>query len=137
MANAVVEMDPSAVETAAQFLVGVHVADRYNWNPGMGAGGPLGDTKDDEMLALHRAGLAREYDMSGSSDVHVQTVAPAAGPAVGTGSDPRPHAGSRGDPGRPAAPRCAAGSAAPVAAAPPGTGSSVLTSSAMTSHGSG
>jgi hypothetical protein len=77
-----------------------HAADRYNWNPGMPAGGELGDTKDDEMLSLHQAGLAREFDMRGSSAVHIETVTPSAGPSIGTDPDPRPHAGSGSDPGR-------------------------------------
>jgi len=45
----------------------VHVYDRYNWNKGAKA--KLGRRlciKDDDMAELHRAGLAKEFEMRGS-----------------------------------------------------------------------
>ncbi|MFJ3988443.1 hypothetical protein ACIPWY_07280 [Streptomyces sp. NPDC090032] len=46
-----------------------NVWDRYNWDQGKGVNvGPL-DIPDGDMAKLHRAGLAREFDMRGSSTV--------------------------------------------------------------------
>jgi hypothetical protein len=46
-----------------------NVWDRYNWDEGKGVNvGPL-DIPDGQMAKLHRAGLAQEFDMSGSSSV--------------------------------------------------------------------
>jgi hypothetical protein len=47
----------------------VHVFDYYNWNAGQGVGIGDGWIKDDDNARLHRAGLAREFEVSGSSSV--------------------------------------------------------------------
>lgn len=47
----------------------VHVADRYNWDEGKTT--KVGNMKidDSQMQALHQAGLAQEYDVTGTSSV--------------------------------------------------------------------
>ncbi|MFI5649625.1 hypothetical protein ACIA71_00220 [Streptomyces anulatus] len=47
----------------------VNVWDRYNWDPGKAT--PIGPTTvtDADMARLHTTGLAREFDMRGSSSV--------------------------------------------------------------------
>lgn len=51
-----------------------HVWDRYNWDGGKAVTiGPI--TIEDESLAeMHRAGVAQEYDMVGTSDTHHYSV---------------------------------------------------------------
>lgn len=52
-----------------------HLYDRYNWDKGKETHiGPITVT-DERMGALQRAGLAREYDIMGSSQVHTYTCA--------------------------------------------------------------
>jgi hypothetical protein len=77
----------------------VHVHDRYNWDGGKSTEiGPF-TVKDTELAELHRKGLAREYDVSGTSDEITVTIDPsdpgAAAPPAGGGRD-----GGRSDPGR-------------------------------------
>ncbi|GGS26025.1 hypothetical protein [Actinokineospora fastidiosa] len=76
----------------------VHVFDRYNWDGGKSTEiGPI-TVEDSDMAEMHRAGVAQEYDISGSSD-----------PRTYTGEVPGPHQlpeppesrdGTREDPGR-------------------------------------
>ncbi|MDP8908971.1 MAG: hypothetical protein M3N47_07610, partial [Chloroflexota bacterium] len=77
----------------------VHVHDRYNWDGNKSTEiGPI-TVEDKELQALHRKGLAQEYDVDGSSDEITVTVDPddvsSAQPPAGDGRD-----GSRDDPGR-------------------------------------
>lgn len=78
-----------------------HVFDRYNWDGQKATEiGPI--TVSDEQLAdLHRAGVAQEYNISGSTGTkHVDGVVPAPGqlPDLPGPSDDR--TGTRTDPGR-------------------------------------
>ncbi|MFD8789515.1 hypothetical protein [Streptomyces vinaceus] len=68
----------------------VNVWDRYNWDPGKST--PIGPTSvtDADMARLHQTGLAREFDMRGSSSVQHHDLGPDGG-----GSWPDPQ-----DPGR-------------------------------------
>lgn len=77
----------------------VHVYDRYNWDKGKKVEiGPI-TIHDEAMGKLHVVGLAQEYDVRGSTQVHTRTV--------GDGGNEAPHPpgegrdGSRSDPGRP------------------------------------
>ena len=77
----------------------VHVHDRYNWDGNKSTQfGPI-TVKDEELQALHRKGLAQEYDVDGTSDEITVTVDPddpgTAQPPEGDGRD-----GNRADPGR-------------------------------------
>lgn len=77
----------------------VHVHDRYNWDANTSTQiGPV-TVEDKELQALHRKGLAQEYDVDGTSDeIMTVTVDPddaASAAPAGDGRD-----GSRGDPGR-------------------------------------
>lgn len=77
----------------------VHVWDRYNWDGGKSTDiGPI--TVTDESLAeLHRAGVAREYDVTGSTSTqHFQGAPPEPGAPVTAPGDGRD--GTRSDPGR-------------------------------------
>lgn len=47
----------------------VHVADRYNWDKGKDTDVGGVTIGDDQMRALHQAGLAQEYDVTGTSSV--------------------------------------------------------------------
>lgn len=47
----------------------VHVADRYNWDKGKDTDVGGVTIGDDQMQALHQAGLAQEYDVTGTSSV--------------------------------------------------------------------
>ncbi|MFG2663550.1 hypothetical protein ACGFY6_04785 [Streptomyces sp. NPDC048387] len=75
----------------------VNVWDRYNWDSGKAT--PIGPTSvtDADMARLHTVGLAREFDMRGSSSVQqhdLDSGGPAPAPE-GPGRD-----GTRTDPGR-------------------------------------
>jgi hypothetical protein len=78
-----------------------HLIDHYNWDEGK-AVEIFGHTiKDEQIGALHKAGLAREFDTQGTSVVHTMTLGPEGGlVSGGTAPDGREHPGSRGDPGR-------------------------------------
>ncbi|MFE2283303.1 hypothetical protein ACFXDJ_03910 [Streptomyces sp. NPDC059443] len=54
----------------------VNVWDRYNWDPGKAT--PIGPTTvtDADMARLHTTGLAREFDMRGSSSVQQHDLGP-------------------------------------------------------------
>ena len=78
-----------------------HVFDRYNWDQGKSTEiGPI--TIDDSQLAeMHRAGVAQEFDMSGSTDTkHYTGDVPQQGesPSLPDPADNRD--GTRTDPGR-------------------------------------
>ncbi|MEV6731469.1 MULTISPECIES: hypothetical protein [unclassified Streptomyces] len=76
----------------------VNIYDRYNWDGIKST--PIGptDIKDSEMARLHTVGLAREFDMRGTSSVQKYDFdAPGAGvaPPADAGRD-----GTRSDPSR-------------------------------------
>ncbi|GLZ37682.1 hypothetical protein [Actinokineospora sp. NBRC 105648] len=75
-----------------------HVFDRYNWDGGKSTTiGPITIT-DESMAEMHRAGVAQEYDISGTGGVKHYT-----GPVPAAGELPPPpdnRDGQRGDPGR-------------------------------------
>lgn len=86
----------------------VHTFDRYNWDKGKQVSiGPI-TVKDEELAKLHRAGLAREYEVGGSSDPSsVETDLPGQPGAPPPEVELPPDAegregreGGRGDPGR-------------------------------------
>ncbi|MDI3407830.1 hypothetical protein [Streptomyces cavernicola] len=57
-------------EPKATIRYQTHVHDRYNWDKGKETPVPaLGNVSDADLARLHRAGLAREFDMSGQSEV--------------------------------------------------------------------
>ncbi|MDE1671256.1 hypothetical protein [Nocardia gipuzkoensis] len=59
----------------------VHVHDRYNWDGDKGTAIAGVTVSDKSMGALHTAGLAREYDIEGSSAVRrYEGTVPSAGP---------------------------------------------------------
>jgi hypothetical protein len=78
-----------------------HVADRYNWDGGKSTQiGPLTVT-DEQLAELHRAGVAQEFDMSGSTDTrHFSGTVPAQGQQPELPQAPDDRAGTRTDPGR-------------------------------------
>ncbi len=78
-----------------------HVFDRYNWDGGKSTEiGPITIT-DEQLAELHRAGVAQEFNISGSSDVkrYSGTLPPSGEqPDLPQPADTRD--GTRGDPGR-------------------------------------
>ncbi|SFQ64319.1 hypothetical protein SAMN05421810_111121 [Amycolatopsis arida] len=78
-----------------------HVFDRYNWDGGKQTEiGPITIT-DEKMAEMHRAGVAQEFDVSGSTDVkHYSGTLPERGerPDFPEAADSR--SGTRTDPGR-------------------------------------
>lgn len=78
-----------------------HVWDRYNWDEGKSTTfGPI--TIEDESLAeLHRAGVAQEYDIVGTSDTYRYSgPVPAPGEPSHLPAAPDDRGGGRTDPGR-------------------------------------
>jgi len=68
--TALIETTPSLTpnrETTVKMTTQIHVFDRYNWDGGKSV--PIGDMIiTDEMVAeLHKVGLAKEYNINGSS----------------------------------------------------------------------
>jgi hypothetical protein len=78
-----------------------HVFDRYNWDGGKQTQiGPFTIT-DDEMAEMHRAGVAQEFNMSGSSDTkHYTGVVPLSGQQPDLPEPPDNRDGTRTDPTR-------------------------------------
>jgi hypothetical protein len=78
-----------------------HVFDRYNWDGGKQVEiGPFTIT-DEQMAELHRAGVAQEYNMSGSTDAkHYAGTVPPAGQQPDLPKPPDNRDGKRSDPGR-------------------------------------
>jgi hypothetical protein len=78
-----------------------HVADRYNWDGGKSTQiGPLTVT-DEQLAELHRAGVAQEFNMSGSTDTrHFSGTVPTQGQQPDLPQGPDDRAGTRTDPGR-------------------------------------
>jgi hypothetical protein len=77
-----------------------NVWDRYNWDEGKETNiGPI-TISDEQMAELHRAGVAQEYDMTGTSDTyHYEGSVPQPGqPNLPQAPDDR--GGGRTDPGR-------------------------------------
>lgn len=94
--------EPPQVEIDYQ----THVFDRYNWDKGKSVNiGPV-TISDEELQGLHRAGLAQDFDVYGTTDTEAVTVD--ADPDPGSGAAPQepptPQApdgdGDRRDPGR-------------------------------------
>ena len=83
----------------------MHIFDRYNWDKGKHVDLPVvGRIPDEDIQPLHRAGIAQEYDIRGSTDPQSFDVDPNARPP---GSEPPPapdpagsREGTRSDPGR-------------------------------------
>ncbi|MER6446546.1 hypothetical protein [Streptomyces venezuelae] len=76
----------------------VNVWDRYNWDAGKET--PIGPMtiKDADMARLHAVGLAREFDMQGTSSARQYDLGSADAPEVATGDPGRD--GTRKDPAR-------------------------------------
>ncbi|MFF6994788.1 hypothetical protein ACFY93_07480 [Streptomyces sp. NPDC008313] len=73
-----------------------HHWDRYNWDAGKSTDFPGGVTiPDSEMGRLHKTGLAREFDMRGSSSTYTSDLNSDAGPTVNPPDQGRE--GTRGD----------------------------------------
>jgi hypothetical protein len=90
--------NPSQVEVHYE----THVFDRYNWDEGKGVNfGPV-SISDDQMGALHTAGIAKEYSVRGSTDEQVQIATAGGDGSVDLGDDPvaEQRDGTRSDPGR-------------------------------------
>lgn len=79
-----------------------HVFDRYNWDGGKSTDiGPITIT-DDQMAEMHRAGVAQEYDISGSTGTkHYDGTVPPLGQQPDLPPPPDDRDGDRSDPGRP------------------------------------
>lgn len=79
----------------------VHVWDRYNWDGGKSTQiGPITVT-DEQMAALQRAGLAREYDTTGSSAImHYEGPQPDSSTEGSVLPTPDNRDGQRSDPTR-------------------------------------
>ncbi|MCQ0024339.1 hypothetical protein M4914_16145 [Streptomyces somaliensis DSM 40738] len=74
----------------------VNVWDRYNWDKGKSTQFPGGVTiEDEDMGRLHMVGLAREFDMRGSSSNYTHDLSGHTVPAVTPGDPGRE--GTRGD----------------------------------------
>jgi hypothetical protein len=81
----------------------VHVYDRYNWDAGKETQiGPV-TISDETMAEMHRAGVAQEYNISGSTDTrrYEGNIPPAGDPELPQPPDNRD--GTRTDPTRPGA----------------------------------
>jgi uncharacterized protein YukE len=78
-----------------------HVFDRYNWDGGKSTDiGPITIT-DDKMAELHRAGVAQEYDITGSTDTkQYNGIVPPPGQQPDLPKPPDNRDGGRTDPGR-------------------------------------
>jgi hypothetical protein len=78
-----------------------HVFDRYNWDGGKETEiGPVTIT-DDSMAEMHRAGVAQEYNISGSTDTkHYAGTVPPPGQRPELPAPPDNRDGTRTDPGR-------------------------------------
>jgi hypothetical protein len=78
-----------------------HVFDRYNWDGGKQTDiGPITIT-DKQMADLHRAGVAQEYNISGSTEAkHYAGTVPPPGQQPDLPKPPDNRDGSRTDPGR-------------------------------------
>jgi len=78
-----------------------HVFDRYNWDGGKETEiGPV-TISDDSMAEMHRAGVAQEYNISGSTDTkHYTGTVPPPGQQPPLPPPPENRDGTRTDPGR-------------------------------------
>lgn len=78
-----------------------HVSDRYNWDGGKQTEiGPFTIT-DESMAEMHRAGVAQEFNMSGSTDAkHYAGTVPSPGSQPNIPQPPDNRDGTRTDPGR-------------------------------------
>jgi len=83
----------------------LHIFDRYNWDKGKDVTLPvIGTVPDEDIQPLHRAGIAQEYEIHGSTDTESFTADPSARPPD-TEPPPAPdaarsHEGTRADPAR-------------------------------------
>lgn len=78
-----------------------HVFDRYNWDGGKETDiGPV-TISDDSMAEMHRAGVAQEFNMSGSTEAkHYAGTVPPPGQRPELPAPPDNRDGTRTDPGR-------------------------------------
>ena len=78
-----------------------HVFDRYNWDHGKATEfGPV-TIPDDQMAEMHRAGVAQEYDITGSTDPkHFDGAVPRSDQQPDLPKPPDNRDGTRTDPGR-------------------------------------
>ncbi|MDQ3404536.1 MAG: hypothetical protein M3548_14290, partial [Actinomycetota bacterium] len=78
-----------------------HVFDRYNWDGGKQTQiGPITIT-DEKMAEMHRAGVAQEYNISGSTETrHYGSELPPPGQQPSLPPPPDDRTGTRTDPGR-------------------------------------
>jgi hypothetical protein len=109
----VVTVDPPAApggQPRVDVNYQVHLYDRYNWDEGDDPATPdveppkgvmfpepVGFVEDRQMAELQRAGLAREYDIRGTSNTYSYQGAP---PEAGPLPDPPDGRSGRDDPGR-------------------------------------
>lgn len=79
----------------------VHVFDRYNWDGGKSTEiGPIAIT-DKKMAEMHRAGVAQEFNISGSTETkQYKGGVPSPGQQPGLPQPPDNRDGTRTDPGR-------------------------------------
>jgi len=77
------------------------VFDRYNWDGGKKVNiGPITIT-DESMAEMHRAGVAQEFNMSGSTGTkHYADTVPTPGQQSALPQPPDNRDGTRTDPGR-------------------------------------
>lgn len=78
-----------------------HIFDHYNWDNGKETEiGPV-TISDDAMVEMHRAGVAQEYNISGSTDIkHYAGMVPQPGQRPQLPGPPDNRDGTRTDPGR-------------------------------------
>lgn len=93
--------DKPGGEPRVEMQYRTHVFDRYNWDGGKSTDiGPITIT-DEKMAELHRAGVAQEYDIRGSTDIkHYNGNVPPPGHQPDLPKPPDNRDGSRTDPGR-------------------------------------
>lgn len=81
----------------------MHIFDRYNWDQGKAVTLAGMTVKDEQLGRLHRVGLAREYDVNGTSTPTTQSWSYAGvstAPPSGAAPVARDTAGGRADPSR-------------------------------------
>jgi hypothetical protein len=93
--------DQPGGEPRVEMQYKTHVFDRYNWDGGKSTDiGPITIT-DDQMAELHRAGVAQEYNITGSTEPkQYNGIVPPLGQRPELPTPPDNRDGGRTDPGR-------------------------------------